>query len=85
MILGRGGVRTGTQQPLRTVRGPRHLRLSDGRAHRLVFPVDVVFLALHFLKVELRPGHPLVDVLDVVTGGLEVSGRVVGAGNKDLK
>lgn len=51
----------------------------------LVFPIDVVFLALHFLKVKLGPGHPLVDVLNVVTGGLKVSGSIIGAGDEDLK
>lgn len=51
----------------------------------LVFPVDVVFLALHFLKVKLGAGHPLVDVFNVVTGGLKVSGSIIGAGNEDLK
>ena len=45
---------------------------------------DVLLPALHLGKVKVRAGHPPVDVLDVVTGGLEVSRGVVGAGDEDL-
>lgn len=50
----------------------------------LILPEHVVLFALHVLKVKVAPGHALVDVLDVVAGGLEVSGGVVGPGGEDL-
>lgn len=46
---------------------------------------DVVLLALHLGKVKFGSRHPLVDVLDVVAGGLEVGGSVVGTGHEDLR
>uniref|UniRef100_A0A4W5R7D5 NACHT domain-containing protein n=2 Tax=Hucho hucho TaxID=62062 RepID=A0A4W5R7D5_9TELE len=45
---------------------------------------DVVLLALHLGKVKFGSRHSLVDVLDVVAGGLEVGGSVVGTGHEDL-
>ncbi|KAF3860888.1 hypothetical protein F7725_001143 [Dissostichus mawsoni] len=50
----------------------------------LILPKHVVLFALHVLKVKVAAGHALVDVLDVVAGGLEVSGGIVGAGGEDL-
>lgn len=47
--------------------------------------VDVFLPALHFGKVKIRAGHPPVDVLDVVAGGLEVGGGVVRTGDEDLQ
>lgn len=38
---------------------------------------DVLLLALHLSKVKVCAGHPPVDVLDVVTGGLKVSCGIV--------
>lgn len=51
----------------------------------LVFPIDVIFLALHFLKVKLWSCHPLIDVFNVITGCLKVSCSIICAGNKDLE
>lgn len=47
--------------------------------------VDVFLAALHLGKVKIRAGHPPVDVLDVVAGGLEVGGGVVRTGDEDLQ
>lgn len=56
------------------------------RAQLLVTPVakDVVLLALHLGKVKVCASHTLVDVLDVITGGLEVGRGIVGARDEDL-
>lgn len=45
----------------------------------------VLLVPLHLSEVELGARHPLVDVLDVVTGALKVSGGVVRAGDEDLR
>lgn len=45
---------------------------------------DVVLLALHLGKVKVCASHTLVDVLDVIAGGLEVSCGIVGARDEDL-
>lgn len=44
----------------------------------LILPKHVVLFALHVLKVKVAASHALVDILDVVAGGLEVGGGVVG-------
>lgn len=48
-------------------------------------PKGVLLVPLHLGEVELCSRHPLVDVFDVVTGALEVSGGVVGAGDEHLR
>lgn len=50
----------------------------------LILPKHIVLFAFHVLKVKVASGHTLVDVLDVVAGGLEVSGGVVGRRGKYL-
>lgn len=50
----------------------------------LILPKHIVLFALHVLKVKVAACHTLVDVLDVVAGGLEVSGGVVGRRGKYL-
>lgn len=59
--------------------GPRPLCCS-----LLILPEHIVLFAFHVLKVKVAPGHALVDVLDVVASGLEVSGGIVGPWCKDL-
>lgn len=56
------------------------------RAQLLVAPFaeDVVLLALHFGKIKVCASHTLVDVLDVIAGGLKVSRGIVGARDEDL-
>ncbi len=44
----------------------------------LILPKHIILFALHVLKVKVAPGHTFVDVFDVIAGGLEVSGGVVG-------
>lgn len=44
----------------------------------LILPKHIVLFALHVLKVKVAASHAFVDILDVVAGGLEVSGGVVG-------
>lgn len=44
----------------------------------LILPKHVVLFALHVLKVKVAASHALVDILDVVAGGLKVGGGVVG-------
>lgn len=53
----------------------------------LVGPVakDVVLLALHLGKVKVCASHTLVDVLDVIAGGLEVSRGIIGTRDEDLE
>lgn len=50
----------------------------------LILPKHIVLFALHVLKVKVAAGHAFVDILDVVAGGLEVSGGVVGPWGEHL-
>lgn len=57
-----------------------HVRPLLGSITKRVFLVP-----LHLSKVEFCARHPVVDVLDVVAGALEVSGGVVRTGDEDLE
>ena len=64
-------------RPLPSRRGPSIDSL-------LILPKHIILFALHVLKVKVAPGHAFVDVLDVIAGGLKVSGGIIGPRGKDL-
>lgn len=59
--------------------------LQDWLPLRIIVTKGVFLLALHLSKVKLWACHPLVDVLDVITGGLKVSRCIVGPRDEDLE
>lgn len=71
---------------LRPVLSPSLLSRTSLCLYRslLILPKHIVLLALHVLKVKVAAGHTFVDVLNVVAGGLEVSGGIIGPRGEDL-